>query len=87
MMLYVAVPVTMSPDTFVRPEHLAAAVKAIRRALNDITRDEFLNVLDQLGWFDYFYYSEEGAPQLHGLTDLQMVCLAGALRAYLEARF
>jgi len=75
----------MPERVFVTSERMRHVAGALRQLSRQVTQDEFLEVLDQLGWFDHFYYSEEGRPQLHQMTDLQSVCLAAALRVYLEA--
>jgi len=64
----------------------AKMIAAIRSATQQLSEDEFLEVVGELGYQDWVSYSPAGKLQIQDVNDMQLVAMAAALLAYCEIR-
>ena len=72
-------------ETHIKRERLDKAQLLIFKAEQNMTEEEFVAVMDELGWFDALSYND-GGQLVFTLNELQQVGLAAALLASWEAR-
>jgi len=69
----------------VTSDRLAKAQALVRRGGQRVGMNGLLDLLEELKWFDWAYYGEDGRFKLKPMTDVQVVAFAAAMTAWLEA--